>query len=175
MRESLPLGELMHRDFVVLHDEDDDVVLRKLQAVSKPVAVIVNHSGDVVGVWSRVGGRGTPIVASTDTPVEDIAESGVLLRELSRNGSAIVVRSGTEPVGVVPAGTIAEYLAVQRGLRVAILGEVAAGDSGLAGGHTQSLLVIVCGVCGTRNELQSWVEGVTLCQNPAPPHVLVRR
>lgn len=175
MAKSMPLGELMHRDFAVVEDEDDESVQRKLRPTGKPIAVMVDPAGQVCGVWSAAG-RGAPIVASADTPAEDIAGSGSLVRELSRTGAAIVVLSGVKPVGVIPAARFGEYLTDQRGLRVNELSEQAVGDAVLAGGYTQSKLVIVCKVCGTRNELRSWIDGVTICANPAPPpHVLVRR
>jgi len=174
MAEPMPLGELMSREFAILSEGDDDSMQRKLQPTGKPIAVVVDSAGQVRSVWSEEG-RGTPIVASTDTPAEDIAGSGSLLKELNRKGAAIVVLSEIHPVGVVSAVRFAEYLADQRGLRVNTLGEVAAGDAGLAGGYSQGLLVIVCKTCGARNELRSWIEGTTLCTNPAPaPHVLVR-
>jgi hypothetical protein len=174
MAESMPLGELMHRDFVVLDEGDDDSVRQKLHPTGKPIAVIVDHAGEISGVWSGVG-RGTAIVASADTPAADIARSGSLLREL-RKGAAIVVLSDVHAVGVIPAVRFAEYLNDEQRLRFNTMGEAAVGDTVLAGGNTQPRLVIVCKVCGTRNELREWVEGVTLCANPAPsPHVLVRR
>jgi hypothetical protein len=175
MDESMTLGELMHRKFVILDEGDDDSVRQKLDRTGKPIAVMVDHAGEVSGVWSGEG-RGTAIVASADTPAEDIAGSGSLLSELNRRGAAIVVLSDVHPVGVVPVARFAEYLAVERGLQFNTLSEAAVGDATLAGDYTQSRLVIVCKVCGARNVLRSWVEGVTLCTNPAPsPHVLVRR
>jgi hypothetical protein len=176
MAEPMSLKELMTHDFVVLGEgDDDDSIRRELQPAGVPIAVMVDPAGQVCGVWGEQG-RGTPIVASADTPVEDIAGSGFLLKELNREGAAVVVLEGDDPVGVVPAARFAEYLADERGLRVTSLGEMAAGDSGLAGGYRQSLLVIVCATCGARNQLRSFVEGTTLCTNPEPPpHVLVRR
>jgi hypothetical protein len=174
MATSVSLGELMSSDFVVVGDGDDDSIRHELGPAGQPVAVVVDPGGRVSGVWSAEG-RGTPIITAADTPAEDIATSASLLTELTRTGGAIVVLSGSRPVGVIPAQRFAEYLAGERGLRVTTLGETAAGDSLLAGGYQQSLLVIVCGTCGWRNELRSWVEGVTRCANPAPPaHLLTR-
>jgi hypothetical protein len=175
MAELMPLGELMHRDFVVLDEREDDSVRQRLQPTGKPIAVMVDHAGEVSGVWSGIG-RGTAIIASADTLAEDIAGSDFLLRELNRNGAAIVVLSDVHPVGVIPAARFAEYLADERGLRFNTMSEAAVGDAGLPGSYAQPRLVIVCKICGTRNELRSWVEGVTLCTSPVPsPHVLVRR
>ena len=175
MAEPMSLGELMTRNFVVLNEGDDDSIQRELQPARVQIAVMVDPAGQVSSVWCGQG-RGTTIVASADTPVEDIAGSGDLLKELNRKGAAVVVLEDDHPVGVVPAARFAEYFADERGLRVTSLGEMAPGDSGLAGGYSQSLLVIVCKTCGTRNQLRSWIEGTTLCTNPEPPpHVLVRR
>jgi hypothetical protein len=175
MAERITLGELMDRNFVVLGEGDDDSVRHRLDRTGDPIAVMVDHAGEVSGLWSGEG-RGTAIIASPNTPAEDIAGSGTLLREMNRAGTAIVVVSDVQPVGVVSVTSFAQYLAVELGLQFSTLSEAAVGDAGLGGDYIPGQLVIVCKVCGTRNVRRSWVEGVALCANPAPPqHILVRR
>jgi hypothetical protein len=178
MADPVRLGELMDSDFAVFDDGDDASMQQNLRMSGKRMAVLVDSAGQVCGVWSVVG-RGTPIVASAETPAYDIADlddSSSLMGELNRRGTSIVVLSEARPVGVVSAYRFAEYLDDRRVLRFGVPGEAATGDARLAGNYTQGRLVIVCKVCGTRNELRSWIEGVTRCANPAPPpHVLVRR
>jgi len=175
MARSMPLREMMHGDFALLAEGDKASLQRELSSGGQPIVVTVDPAGQVSEVWSGQG-RGTPIVASADTPAEDIAASSSLLRELNREGAAIVVVSDDRPIGIVLPDRFAEYLVEGRSLRVNTLNESAPGDAGLAGDYTQSKLIVVCKTCGTRNALRSWVEGVTICANPAPPrHVLVRR
>jgi hypothetical protein len=175
MTDPVRLGELMNGDFVILAEGGDDSTRQELQLAGQQMAVTINRAGQVCSVWSAEG-RGTPIVASTTTPAADIAEAGSLVGELTRKGTAIVVLSEARPVGVISAGRFARYLADERGTRLRTFGEVTVGDAGLAGPYTQGHLVIFCNVCGWRNQLRSWTEGVTRCTNPAPPeHVLVRR
>jgi hypothetical protein len=174
MADPIRLGELMSRDFVILEEGDDDSA-RQLELTGKQMAVTVDPAGQVCSVWST-DGRGTAIVAATATPAADIAEEGSLLEALHRKGTAIVVLSDARPAGVIAANDFAGYLEGVGDELFRTFGDVAPGDAGLAGAYTQGLLVIICGMCGTRNVLRSWVEGVTCCVNPTPPeHVLVRR
>lgn len=175
MAEPPSLGELMSRDFVILREGDDDSLSRALGPAGRASAVAVDSEGRVSRAWS--GGSGEmAIVAGVDTPVADIAGSSTLHRELIRGTAAIVVLSRDRPAGIISAEHFTAHLATGRGQLAAKSGDTAAGDSVLEGGYRQSLLVVICKVCGWRNELRSWVDGVTRCASPAPPsHVLVRR
>jgi hypothetical protein len=175
MDEWMTFGELMHGDFVIVNEEADDSAQQELDRTGKPIAVVVDDAGEVSGVWS-VEGRRNAIVASSGTSAADIISSPFLRGELIRTGAHIVVVSDAGPVGVVPAPRYAQYLAFERGLPFSSLSEAAVGDSGMPGDPVLSRLVIYCKVCGTRNLLESFVEGRTLCANPKPSlHALVRR
>jgi hypothetical protein len=175
MAEPASLGELMSDDFVLVREGDDDPLGLELGQTGQVSAVAIDGEGRISRAWSG-GNGGMAIIAWADTPVADIAGSSTLHRELIRGNAAIVVLLRDRPAGIISAERFTTYLATHRDLPATKSGDTAAGDSLLAGCYTQSLLVVICNVCGERNELRSWVEGVTRCANTAPPlHVLVRR
>lgn len=175
MAEPVPLGELMSRDFVIFSERGGIPPGRKLDTAGRPMAVVVDPGGQVSGVWMP-SGRGACILTWADTPAQDIAGSSSLMRELTRERAAIVVLSGDDdPAGVISPTRFTDYLAAHDQLLATKNADASVGDAQLPGGYRQSLLVIICGTCGWRNELRSWIEGLTSCGNPAPPaHVLTR-
>ena len=175
MAEPPSLGELMSRDFVVLHEGDEDPLSPRLGRAGHASAVAVDSEGQISRAWAG-GSGGMAIIAWADTPVADIAGSSTLHRELIRGTAAIVVLSRDRPAGIISAERFTDFLATRRDHPATKSGDTAAGDSVLGGGYRQGLLVVICDVCGWRNELRSWVEGITRCADAAPPsHVLVRR
>jgi hypothetical protein len=175
MAEPPSLGELMSRNFVVLREGDDDSLAPELGPAGQASAIAVDSEGRISHAWSGGSGR-MVIIAWADTPVADIVGSSTLHRELIRGNAAIVVLSRDGPAGIISAKRFTTYLATRHDQLATKAGDTTAGDSLLGGGYRQSLLVVICNVCGWRNELRSWVEGVTRCANAAPPlHVLVRR
>ena len=175
MAEPSSLGELMSRDFVVLREGDDNSFAPELGHAGQASAIIVDGEGRISRAWSG-GSGGMAIIAWTDTSVADVAGSSTLHRELIRGNAAIVVLSHDHPAGIISAKRFTTYIETRHDQLATKSSDAAAGDSLLGGGYHQSLLVVICNMCGWRNELRSWVEGVTRCANAAPPlHVLVRR
>lgn len=175
MAEPPSLGDLMSRDFVVVREGDNDSPGLELGPAGQASAVAIDSEGRVSRAWSG-GNGGMAIIAWPDTPVADIVGSSTLHRELIRGNAAIVVLFRDGPAGIISAERFNTYVATQREPPVTKSGDISAKDSLLAGDYQQSLLVVICNVCGWRNELRSWVEGRTPCANIAPPpHVLARR
>lgn len=100
------------------------------------------------------------LVAGRDTPLRAVLDLELLMERINAGAPGVVVLEGQQPVGVVDADILRDYL-----LNEYVASGTTLGDATLPGSYVQPRLVIKCACCGAANEVDDLVIGRTMCVN----------
>lgn len=132
-------------------------IQRRVQDEQLTLSIVQGQDGRPTHAVGRLGSA--PLLAAgRDTPLRAILNEEALVARLVAGAPGVVVLDGEQPVGVLTAQMLLDYLLNEYSGTIHTLG-----DETLGGGYMQPQIVLECACCGVRNELKGLVVGRTMC------------